>query len=291
MGKIYKGLAFDGQISVCIIDSTDIVEKAISLHSLSPLSAAALGRTLTAVCFMATNLKNSGDNLSVTIDGDGVGGQIVVCSDSKLNVRGYIENPSADLPLNSAGKLDVGGCVGKNGKITVVKNMGLKEPYTGCSRLVSGELAEDFAAYYTYSEQQPTGMALGVKIGKDLHCAGAGGVVFQAMPGATDDALSKAEEMLTHFSNISAMIESGGAVGVLDAYFPDGFFVEYQPQYHCTCSKEYVDRVLITLGEKELYDCLEAEKKVEVNCHFCNKKYTYYKKDIDELLGKTNGID
>ena len=291
MGKIYKGLAFDGQIDVAIIDSTDIVEEAIRLHSLSPLAAAALGRSMTAVCFMATNLKNAGDNLSVTIDGNGAGGQIVVCADSKLNIRGYIDNPSVYLPLNAAGKLDVGGCVGKNGKITVVKNMGLKEPYTGCSRLVSGELAEDFSAYYTYSEQQPTGMALGVKIGKDLHCAGAGGVVFQAMPGATDEAITKAEEMLSHFSNISSMIETGGATGVLDGYFPDGFFVEYEPKYHCTCSKDYVDRVLITLGEKELYDCVEKEGKIEVSCHFCDKKYVYSKSDVDKLLGKANGND
>jgi len=210
MGKIYKGLAFDGQVSVSIIDSTDIVEEAIRLHSLSPLAAAALGRAMTAVCFMATNLKNADDNLSVTIDGDGVGGQIVVAGDAALNMRGYIDNPACDLPLNAKGKLDVAGCVGK-GRLTVVKSMGLKEPYTGSCAIESGEIAEDFARYYAYSEQQPTAMALGVKVGKGNVCIGAGGVIFQAMPDADDESLKKAEELALSLTDVSTVMEKTGA--------------------------------------------------------------------------------
>ena len=288
MGRILKTLIYNREISLSLLDTTDIVNVAIDYHKLSPLAAAALGRTMTATAFMATSLKNEDDKLSVTINGDGVGGSIVVCSDSFLHIRGYIDEPNVELPLNDKGKLDVAGCVGRRGRLTVVKNMGLKEPYTGSCHIVSGEIAEDFAAYYTFSEQQPTGMALGVKIGKDLKRVGAGGVVMQPMPGASEESLSKAEELLPCFSAISTLIETIGLDGIKEKYFPDAVFEEYNPVYQCNCSKEYVDKVLITLGEKELYDTVEKEGKIEVVCHFCPKKYTYFKEDVDELLGKND---
>ncbi|MBO4572484.1 MAG: Hsp33 family molecular chaperone HslO [Clostridia bacterium] len=286
MGKILKTLLYGGDISLSLLETTDIVNTAIEYHKLSPLAAAALGRTMTAVAFMASSMKNEDDKLSVTITGDGVGGQIVVCSDSALHIRGYIENPQADLPLNKFGKLDVAGCVGKRGRISVVKNLGLKEPYTGSCHIISGEIAEDFASYYTFSEQQPTGMALGVKIGKDLSCVGAGGVVLQPMPGATEESIDKAEKLLSEFSQVSSMIEDGGLDGVVEKFFKGETFEEYTPVYKCNCSKEYVDKVLITLGEKELYDSVKKDGKIEVVCHFCPKKYTYLKEDVDALLGK-----
>ncbi|MBP5177578.1 MAG: Hsp33 family molecular chaperone HslO, partial [Clostridia bacterium] len=222
------------------------------------------------------------------IVGDGVGGSIVVCADSALHVRGYIDNPQADLPLNDKGKLDVAGCVGRKGRISVVKNLGLKEPYTGSAHIVSGEIAEDFAAYYTYSEQQPTGMALGVKIGKDLTCVGAGGIVMQPMPGAKEENIDKAEELLSQFSTISTLIETEGLDGVVNRFFDGVAFDEYAPVYKCNCNKDYVDRVLLTLGEKELYDTVEKEGKIEVVCHFCPEKYVYFKEDVDALLGKND---
>ncbi len=287
MGRILKTLLYDGDISLSILDTTDIVNTAIEYHGLTPLAAAALGRTMTAVAFMAaSSLKNDDDRLSVTITGDGVGGQIVVCSDSKLHIRGYIDNPRADLPLNSLGKLDVAGCVGKHGRISVVKNLGLKEPYTGSCNIISGEIAEDFASYYTFSEQQPTGMALGVKIGTDYKCVGAGGVVMQPMPGAKEESIDMAEKLLSEFSAVSTLIENGGIEGIVEKFFKDAEFEEYEPRYECNCSKDYVDKILITLGEKELYSSIEKEGKIEVVCHFCPKKYTYFKEDIDVLLGK-----
>ncbi len=285
MDRIFKALIFDGEISVSLLDTTEMVNTAIDIHSLSPVAAAALGRTMTAATFMATNLKNKTDNLSITIHGDGPGGNIVVCGNHELHMRGYIDNPQADLPLKANGKLDVGGLVGK-GRLTVVKNLGLKEPYTGSAKLISGEIAEDFAAYYTYSEQQPTGMALGVKIGTDGKCVGAGGLVVQPMPGAKDENIDKAEELLTHFTNISSMIEEIGFEGIIDKFFDGVFFFEYRPEYYCNCSREYVDKILITLGEKELYDTVEKEGKIEVVCHFCPQKYVYYKEDVDRLLNK-----
>ena len=283
MDRVVKALIFDNEISVSILETTQMVNRAIEIHNLSPVAAAALGRTMTVATFMATNLKNKDDTLTVTISGDGPGGQIVVCGNHDLCMRGYIDNPNVDLPLKKNGKLDVGGLVGK-GRLTVVKNLGLKEPYTGSSRLISGEIAEDFASYFTFSEQQPTGIALGVKIGKDLKCVGAGGLVIQPMPGASDENIDKAEKLLANFTNISSMIEEYGLEGIIDRFFDGVFFFEYLPKYQCTCSKEYVDKILITLGEKELYDTVEKEGKIEVVCQFCPNKYTYYKEDVDKLL-------
>lgn len=283
MDRAVKALIYNGEISLTLLDTTEMVNRAIEIHKLSPLAAAALGRTMTVATFMSIGLKNKDDTLSVTISGDGPAGTIVVCGNHDLKIRGYIDNPRVELPLKKNGKLDVGGAVGK-GRISVVKNLGLKEPYTGSSRIVSGEIAEDFAAYFTFSEQQPTGLALGVKIGKDFKCVGAGGVVIQPMPGASDESIDKAEKLLSEFTKISSMIEEYGIDGIIDRYFDGVFFFEYEPEYKCTCSKEYVDKILITLGKGELYDTIEKEGKVEVVCQFCPNKYTYLKEDVDKLF-------
>lgn len=283
MDILFKGIAFNNKISVTVIEATQLVNDAIKIHKLSPLAAAALGRTMIASAFMASTLKSEDDRLSVTISGDGVGGHIVVAGDSKLNIRGYIDNPQCDLPLNSKGKLDVAGCVGK-GRITVLKSMGLKEPYTGSAEIVSGEIAEDFAAYYTFSEQQPTGMALGVKIGTNLECIGAGGVIFQTLPDADDESIDKAEELLLTLGDISTVMQNEGAKAFVERAFSDYTYETFLPKYKCICSKEYIDSMLITLGKKELYETLEKEGKIEVHCHFCNKKYTYLEDDVNTLI-------
>ena len=283
MGKIYKSLIFNDEISLAVLDTTDIVNQAIEYHKLSPLAAAGLGRALTATAYMATSLKNEDDKLSVTINGDGVGGHIITSADGNLCVRGRIDNPSAELPLKENGKLDVGGLVGK-GFMTVVKSMGLKEPYVGKCRLASGEIAEDFTAYYAYSEQQPTAIALGVYIDKDGKCLGAGGVVLQPLPNTEEENIIKAEKLMENFNDISKQIYEMGGEGVCRKYFSDYKFTEYHTEYKCNCSKEYIDKVLLTIGKGELYDTLKSEGKVEVSCEFCNKKHTYLKKDIDELF-------
>lgn len=285
MGKILKTLMFDNQISVSLLDTTDVVNKAIEFHGLSPVAAAALGRTLTVTAFMASGLKNPRDSVTVTVSGNGAGGHIVALADSDLSVRGYVDNPAVDIPLKPDGKLDVASFVGK-GRITVVKNMGLKEPYVGTCNIVGGEIAEDFAAYYTYSEQQPTGIALGVKIGTDYTCVGAGGLILQPLPDASDDSITKAEELLSGFSSISSLIEKDGIDGIVEKYFKNVEFSEYETTYRCNCSKDRIDRVLLTLGKKELYDIIESEGKVEVSCHFCPKKYVYDIKDVDKLLSE-----
>lgn len=285
MGKIYKTLIYDGQISLSVLDTTDIVEKAIEYHKLSPLSAAALGRTLTVASFMASGLKREDEKLSITIDGKGVCGKIVVAADGKLNVKGSIGSTDADLPLNGRGKLDVGGGVGKDGFITVVKNLGLKEPYVGKCRLVSGEIGEDFAAYYAYSEQQPTAIAVGVLVKGDK-CLGAGGVILQPFPDCSDEAIEKAERLICEFSSISKMIADAGIEEIIKKYFGEYKFIEYKTNYKCDCNRKYIDKILISLGRKELEDIIEKEGKIEVSCEFCNKKYIYYKDDAEKLFGE-----
>lgn len=288
MGKIYKTLIYDGQISLSVLDTTDVVNKAIELHGLTPLCAAGLGRALTVASFMAASLKDENEKLSVTIDGNGVGGKIVVCADGNLNVRGSIVNPHADLPLKPNGKLDVGGLVGNEGMITVVKNLGLKEPYVGKCKLVSGEIGEDFAAYYAYSEQQLTAIAVGVLVKNDK-CIGAGGVILQPLPDCAEENIGKAEKLIAEFSDVSRKINEIGIDGIIKKYFDEYEFTKYETQYKCGCSREYVDKVLIALGKKELSDIIEKDGKIEVCCEFCDKKYVYGQEDVEELFGEKNG--
>lgn len=285
MDVLFKGLAFNNKISVTVIEATELVNNAIKIHNLSPLSAAALGRTLIATTFIASTLKSSLDRVSVTLNGDGVGGQIVVAGDALLNMRGYIDNPHCELPLNAKGKLDVAGCVGK-GRLSVMKSMGLKEPYTGSCAIESGEIAEDFSAYFAYSEQQPTAMALGVKIGKNLQCIGAGGVILQPLPDADEQSVLSAEKLIFSLSDISTVMQNEGARKFVERTFSDYVYEEFTPKYNCLCSKEYIDGILLTIGERELYDTIANEGKIEVHCHFCNKKYVYQKEDVDKLLNK-----
>ena len=284
MNKLLKTLVFDDQISVAVLDTTEMVNDAIKIHKLSPVCAAAFGRTMTASTFMASGLKNQKDKLTVVIKGDGPCGKITVCGNGDLFMRGSIDNPQVDIPLRADGKLNVGGCVGKNGKMVVIKSMGLKESYTGSSELVSGEIAEDFTSYYALSEQQPTAMALGVKIGKDLTCIGAGGVIVQALPFASEENLIKAEEIVKSLSNVSTVVGEIGAEGILRKYFGTEKFFEFSPSYKCQCSREYISEVLVSLGKQELNKIIEEEGKITVNCQFCATDYNFYSEDVEKLF-------
>lgn len=284
MNRLVKTLIYGGEMSLCVLDTTDLVNDAIQIHKLSPLSAAALGRALTAAAFMCSGLKNEGDKLSVNIVGDGVGGTITVSGNSALDLRGTIENPRAELPLRADGKLDVGGCVGRNGRLTVVKSMGLKEPYSGSCRLVSGEIAEDFAAYYLYSEQQPSAFALGVKIGRDYCCAGAGGVVIQALPGASEESIAKAEETMGKFASVSTLIKEKSIEEIIEENFGKCETEELFPHYKCLCSREYIGGILKSMGKKELEDILAEQGEIAVNCEFCEKNYVFTQSDVDAMF-------
>lgn len=284
LNKLLKGLIFNNEITLSVLDTTDMVNAAIKIHKLCPVCAAALGRTLTVCTFMSSNLKNQNDKLSVTVSGDGVGGKITVCGNGDLNMRGFIDNPQVDLPLRADGKLDVGACVGKKGRLTVVRSMGLKDPYSGSSELVSGEIAEDFAAYYAFSEQQPTAIALGVKIGRDGTCIGAGGVIMQALPGASEGSLVMAEDVISQLGNVSTLIQEIGAEGIIDRFIGEVKYNEYHPEYKCLCSKEYIEKVLISLGKNELEDIIAKEGLIKVDCQFCDKVYQFNQTDVDRFF-------
>ena len=284
MNKLLKFLAFDKQISVSVLETTDMINDAISIHKLSPVCAAALGRTMTVSTFMSSNLKSQKDKLYVTVAGDGLGGKISVCGNGELQMRGTIENPQVDIPLNEKGKLDVALCVGKNGRITITKSMGLKEPYSGSAKLVTGEIAEDFTSYFALSEQIPTAIALGVKIGKQLTCIGAGGVIIQALPFASEKSLSQAEDIMKKLSSISTLIEKGGAEGIVKEFFGEVEYQTYYPKYQCLCSRDNIERILISLGKEELYKILQEEKTIKVSCEFCGKTYEFVKEEIDKLF-------
>ncbi len=264
-----------------------MVNDAVKIHNLTPVAAAALGRTLTACTFMSSNLKSASDKLSVTIAGNGVGGKITVCGNGELAMRGAVDEPQADLPLKPNGKLDVGGFVGTEGRLTVVRSMGLKEPYSGSSALVSGEIAEDFAAYYAFSEQTPTAMALGVLIDKDGSCAGAGGVVIQALPAAAEENLAKAEDIINGLTDVSKQIKELGAEKLMQKYFGE-FGAEkadsYTPEYRCLCNREYIEGFLRSLGKRELKDIVKNEGAVKVDCQFCRKEYVFTDEDVDKMF-------
>ncbi len=285
MNKLIKTLIADGQLSLSVLDTTDMVNDAISIHGLSPVCAAALGRTMTICTFMASGLKNENDRLSVTVAGGGPIGKITVCGNAELCMRGSVTNPQVDIPLRADGKLDVGGAVGKAGRLTVVKSMGLKDPYSGTSGLVCGEIAEDFAAYYAYSEQIPTAIALGVKIGKDLKCVGAGGVIVQAMPFAEEKNLIAAENAVKSLTNVSTLVSELGAEKIAEKFFGvKGGYDTYEPLYKCLCSREKTEATLKSLGKEELLNVIREQGRILVTCEFCNARYEFNKEETERMF-------
>lgn len=218
MDVIKRFMLFDKTILVSVISAKELVDKAIKIHSLSRTAAAALGRTLIVGAYMGTELKDDKQKLSITINGGGPLGRIVVLSDYGAKVRGYVENPAVELPLNGKGKLDVGGGVGKNGYISVIKDLGLKEPYSGRCPIVDGEIANDFAYYFTVSEQQPSAVALGV-LAADNECVSAGGIFVSALPGADDNAITVMEDILTNFTRVSDLFKEMTPEDIIDRYF------------------------------------------------------------------------
>ena len=286
MNKLLKTLIFDGEMRLAVLDTTDMVNDAIKIHGLSATCAAALGRTMTMATFMASELKGENERLSITVAGGGPCGKITVCGNGGLCMRGSVENGKADLPKRNDGKLDVGGIVGKDGRLTVVKSMGLKDPYSGTSKLVSGEIAEDFVSYYMYSEQRPTAIALGVKIDKDLTCVGAGGVIIEALPNASTENIEKAEEIVKSLSNLSTVIADMGADGIITKYFntKKSDITEYFPKYKCLCSREKTEQILHSLGKTEVEEIIKEQGEIRVGCEFCNKEYVFTKEDIEKMF-------
>ncbi|WP_418790122.1 Hsp33 family molecular chaperone HslO [Phosphitispora sp. TUW77] len=275
-----------GNLRVYATVSTGLVEEARKRHRTSPTASAALGRALTAGVLMSANLKGD-DILTLRIIGDGPLGTIIVTSDSAGNVRGYTQHPGADLPSRN-GKLDVGGLVGKTGELYVTKNMGLKDTYTGSVPIVSGEIGEDIAYYYASSEQIPSLVALGVLIDTDISVKAAGGYLIQAFPGVASEELAVLEERAKSLPSISSLINEGSTPEeVLKMLLGEHNFVELNKRpvsFLCRCSREKIEQVLISIGEKEIIDIIENQKRAEIRCHFCNEKYYFEKHEMEKLL-------
>lgn len=279
-------MMFDKTVLVSVIDGREMVDKAIKIHNLSRTAAAALGRTLIATSFMGEQLKNDRDKLSVTINGGGPLGRIVTAADYGCKVRGYVENPSVELALKENGKLDVGGGVGCDGYISVIKDLGMKEPYVGRSPLVGGEIADDFAFYFTSSEQQPSAVAIGVLVG-DEGCLSAGGVFAQIMPGCDENAIVITEDIMRNFGSVSTLLKTMSPEDIIENYFSQFQLFplpDITPLYECNCNKEKIERVVLSLGRDEAYDILKSEGKVELICQFCRKKYVFDKDALDRLF-------
>ncbi|MBQ3870099.1 MAG: Hsp33 family molecular chaperone HslO [Clostridia bacterium] len=280
MSRIIRAMTADGSAVAEVVDSTDIVNSAIKFHKTSPTASAALGRVLTAASLMGSRLKDKGDSLTLSFRGDGPAGMIMAVSDYFGNVKGYIENPAVDLPLKPNGKLDVSGAVG-GGSMSVVRDTGLKEPVTGISEIVSGEIAEDIASYYANSEQTPTLLSLGVLVAPDLTCAGAGGVFIQLMPHADDQTVAQIEKNAASLTAVSNLIANHTSCEQLLQLalsgVPYDLFDEIDVGYKCDCSKARMLRAVKSLGRAELEKIFAEQEEVEICCRFCDKKYSFGK--------------
>lgn len=289
--KIMRFLAYDGKISIVCSDTTRLVEEARKIHDLSPLATAAFGRLATITAIMAQEMKNSSDKITVQVKGNGKIGTMLTTANNFPKVKGFVSNPHVDLPLNEFGKLDVGGAVGEEGYINVIKDIGLKEPYFGISPLTSGELADDFTNYFLNSEQRQSAVALGVLVNKDGVKA-AGGYLINPMPDATEEDILKVEQSIFKAGAISKMLdEKLSLIEIAKKVTGDENIKVVQdniiPVYECDCSKESMADGLASVGKTELKDIIERDGKAELVCHFCNKKYHFSKEELEEILNKS----
>lgn len=282
---ILKTLVFDGQISLAVLDTTSLVNELIARHGLTPVTAAALGRTATACAYLCSWLKSDVSTLHVAISGGGSGGTVSVSGDGALHIRGNIANPSFTLPLRADGKLDVGGCVGKNGTITVVRDDGDGLPFVGTSALLTGEIAEDFSAYFLTSEQRPTAIALGVRVSGNT-CLGAGGVFLQPLPGASEEAISYAEEKIARYADISAAIALRSPRDILKKDFGAENYERRRIVFRCSCSRKKAGSAVLALGYDGARALLKEEGKIKVHCHDCNTDYLFDEGELESLFGR-----
>lgn len=288
MANLIRGLSENGGVVFCGVDSTRIVRKAEKLHTTSATCSAALGRLLTGAALMGSMLKDDRDQITLRVSGGGPAGVVIACTDGTGNVKGCIDHPLVELPAKPNGHLDVGGAVGKDGVLTVIRDNRLqKEPTVGQVPLVSGEIAEDLTAYYAYSEQVPTVMALGVLVDKDLSILCAGGFMVQLLPGATDAEIDQLEKNIAAMPSVTTLLHEGKTpedmMQLALAGFGPNVLDERDVHYQCDCSAERTKEMLFSLGRKELVRMRDEDPACEVVCHFCHSKYQY---DLNDLLAE-----
>lgn len=287
MAKLVRSLSKNGGVVCSVIDATDIVAEAEKIHRPSATVTAALGRLLTAASLMGISLKGKDDSITLRVAGGGPAGSFIVVSDYMGNVRGYVQNTVVEIPLNRYGKLDVAGAVGTDGYLAVVKDLGLKEPYVGQVPIVSGEIAEDITHYYAVSEQTPTVCALGVLVAPDLSVQAAGGFLVQLLPGTGEEEIARLEKNIQNIQPVSTMLANQKTpeeiTEMVMAGFEANIIDEISPTYRCNCSRERVERALVSIGAKDLRELIDEEETMEVDCHFCSKKYHFAKNELEGL--------
>ncbi|GIN99160.1 33 kDa chaperonin [Siminovitchia terrae] len=284
---LVKALAFDKQVRAYAVNSTETVGEAQRRHQTWPTASAALGRAMTASVMMGAMLKGE-EKLTVKVEGDGPIEAIIVDSDAKGHVRGYVSNPQVHFDLNEKGKLDVRRAVGTNGTVSVVKDIGLRENFSGQVPIVSGELGEDFTYYFAVSEQTPSSVGVGVLVNPDNSILAAGGFIIQLMPGTDEETISKIEESINKTPPVSKMIQDGLSpeeilyqlLGEENVRIIENMPVEFQ----CTCSKERFGRAIMSLGKSEIQEMITEDGQADTQCHFCNAEYHFTKEELEEIL-------
>lgn len=288
MGKIVRYITEDGSAFIIAADTTDVVAEAEQIHKTSAVNTAALGRLMTAASMMGDLLKGKDDSITLRLNGGGPAGSIIAVADSQGNARGYVQNPVVEIPLNDKGKLDVKGTVGTDGYIFVMKDIGLKEPYIGQTEIVSGEIAEDITNYFASSEQTPSVCALGVLVNPDLTVAAAGGFLIQLLPFCPDETITKIENAMADIEPVTTMLSKGMTIDEIAQTAMKGLEInkldEGEISYKCNCSKDRVEAALISTGRESLQDMIASGEDTKVECHFCDKVYTFSPDDIRNLL-------
>lgn len=288
MGNLVRMISEDGSVMACAINSTDLVGEIEKIHQTSAVVTAAIGRLSTAASIMGYSLKGGNDTLTLRMNGNGATGSLIAVANSKGNVKAYVQNPVVELPLNQYGKLDVKGAVGSDGFLSVIKDLGLKEPYVGQVPLVSGEVAEDITSYFAISEQTPTVCGLGVLVNPDLTVKAAGGYLVQLLPFADDTCIDLIEENIRTIDSVSTMINNGFTPTEICERLLKGLspnlLEETEVFYKCDCSRGRIEKALISMGRSELAQMKEEQDGCEVCCHFCNQKYIFSDGDLGRLL-------
>ncbi len=287
MSIIYRSISKDASVVASAIDATDIVAEIERIHKPSAVVTAALGRLSVAASLIGNGLKGEEDSVTLRIKGDGPAGTLIAVADSWGNVKSYVSNPIVEIPLNQYGKLDVAGAVGRNGTLSVIKDIGMKEPYSGQVPLVSGEIAEDIASYFAVSEQIPTVCGLGVLVNPDLTVKAAGGYLIQLLPFADEACIDVLEKNINSLPSVTNMLTSGMtgsdiAMKVLEGLEPN-ILDSINVSYKCDCSRERVSKALIGMGRDELIGLANEQETAEVCCHFCDKKYYFTRDELFEL--------